>query len=106
MEEKKSLERRDFLRKAAITGAAAAWAAPIVQTVAATPAFATGTPAPCPKSDDPNTSCMSRCQDSGGGGCGSACQNQCANGGALCTNGVCVDSACDPTCWSNCTYVC
>ncbi|MGH2573176.1 MAG: twin-arginine translocation signal domain-containing protein [Actinomycetota bacterium] len=48
-EESTGLERRTFLRKAALTGLAAAWAAPIVQTVAP-PAFATGdvTPAPTP----------------------------------------------------------
>lgn len=74
IEDKKSLERREFLRKAAVTGAAAAWAAPIVQTVAATPAFAqtTGTPAGggCFHSVGVNGGCMGAC----GGKCGG---NQC-----------------------------
>lgn len=66
-----NLKRRDFLRKAAITTAAAAWAAPVIQTVAATPAFAQaqGTPPPggggCGHSTGPNGGCM--------GACGSVC---------------------------------
>jgi len=42
------LDRREFLRRAAVTTAAAAWAAPVIQTVSASPAFATtnGTPQP------------------------------------------------------------
>ena len=42
------LDRREFLRRAAVTTAAAAWAAPVIQTVSASPAFATtnGTPPP------------------------------------------------------------
>ena len=44
--EKAGLARREFLKRAAITGAAVAWATPIVQTVGARPALA-ATPAPC-----------------------------------------------------------
>lgn len=42
MDEKRDLERRAFLKKAGATGLAAAWAAPVVQTVIASPAFASG----------------------------------------------------------------
>jgi len=88
--ERDDLKRRDFLRKAAITTAAAAWAAPVIQTVAATPAFAQaqGTPPPtedgCAHSIGPNGGCM--------GACGSVCGgNQCggfANQGGQ-TEGPC-----------------
>lgn len=64
-EERKALDRREFLRRAAMTGATAMWAAPMIQTIAATPGFAqsTGSPAPCFKSL-PNAagwSCMTAC---------------------------------------------
>ena len=36
----KELNRRAFLRRAALTGVATAWVAPVVQSIAATPAFA------------------------------------------------------------------
>jgi anaerobic selenocysteine-containing dehydrogenase len=39
-EGKPGIPRRDFLKKAAITGVGAAWAAPVIQTVAATKAYA------------------------------------------------------------------
>ena len=38
--EKQGLPRRDFLKKAAVTGVGVAWAAPVIQTVAATKAYA------------------------------------------------------------------
>jgi hypothetical protein len=64
--EGRELNRRDFIRRAAVTGAAAAFAAPVIQTVAATPAFAgtTGSPAPggCfHSSDTPGEGCMESC---------------------------------------------
>lgn len=113
-DDRKSLERREFLRKAALTGAAAAWAAPVVQTVAATPAFAQSgtTAAPCHHSIGGVTGegCMGACKEgAGGGGCGSACNNACNNlcpvqqgagNDRLCN---CVQ-ACDPAKWSNCSY--
>ena len=73
--DRKELDRRTFLRRAAATGLVAAWAAPVVQSVAATPAFATAvgqTPVPndCFHSvggpDDKG--CMSACKKSGCGG--------------------------------------
>lgn len=113
-EDRKSVERREFLRKAALTGAAAAWAAPIVSTVAATPAFAqqATTPATCHHSlgGISGGGCMQACQQGSGGGCGSSCQDQCNN---LCpvqpgagNDRLCkCAQACDPAKWSNCTYV-
>lgn len=113
-DDKKSLERREFLRKAAVTGAAVAWAAPVVQTVAATPAFAQSntTPATCHHSlgGPRGNGCMGACQGSSAGGCGQTCNTQCDSlcpvqqGGGndrLCR----CAQVCDPTKWSNCTYM-
>lgn len=113
-EERSSIQRREFLRKAAVTGAAAAWAAPLVQTVAATPAFAhgTGTPSPCHHSIGgiSGGGCMQACQQSGpggeGGGCGAACNDQCS---PLCPVGTpdrhcACEQACDPAYWENCVF--
>jgi hypothetical protein len=61
----KELGRRAFLRRAAATGLAAAWVAPVVQSIAATPAYAqtiAGTPVP------------QDCFHSFGGGCMAACE--------------------------------
>lgn len=68
-EERKGMDRRTFLRRAAVTGAAAAWAAPVVQTITAGPAWATnGTPGGfCGHStgavagQDCNGGCMAAC---------------------------------------------
>jgi hypothetical protein len=76
--DREDLNRRDFLRRAAMTTAAAAWAAPVIQTVAATPAFAQeqGTPPPppgdgCAHSTGPNGGCMGACASvCGGNQCG------------------------------------
>ncbi|MCI0634011.1 MAG: twin-arginine translocation signal domain-containing protein [Actinobacteria bacterium] len=75
--DREGLNRRDFLRKAAMTTAAAAWAAPVIQSVAATPAFAQaqGTPPPtedgCAHSVGPNGGCMGACASvCGGNQCG------------------------------------
>lgn len=68
-QEGKGMQRREFLRKAALTGAITAWAAPVVQTIAATPAFAqsVGTPTSgCFHSNpDPSLSCQDACHDAG-----------------------------------------
>ena len=109
-EERQDLRRREFLRKAAMTGVITAWAAPVVQSIAATPAFATtvGTPTGggCFHSNaDPSQSCMDACtsvctgeQCDGFGGppgevqgpCAAHCRispgNQCCNAG-LCNPG-------------------
>jgi hypothetical protein len=78
--ESKGLDRRAFLRRAAATGIAAAWAAPVVQSIAATPAFAQqlGTP----PVEEPFCGHSVGGQD--GGGCMSAC-----------TASGCTGDACD-----------
>ena len=95
MDEKKGLDRRDFLRKAAVTGAAAAWAAPVIQTVAASPAFAqtAGTPAPCDHS-----ACVAACNTNPAcrgqpspDGSGNLCEYRCRN---LCPPGTPCSAAC------------
>jgi len=98
-DERKSVDRREFLRKAAITGAAAAWAAPVIQTVAATPAFAqtAGTPAVCDHS-----ACVAACNTnetcrgekspiSTGPGSGNLCEYRCRN---FCPPGTPCSAAC------------
>jgi hypothetical protein len=100
------LNRRDFLRRAAITGAAAAWAAPVIHTIAATPAFAqtNGTPVAqsCFHSNDanPEQSCMDACTQScqghqcdgfGGGQVHGPCSVYChiSPGNQCCNPGLC-----------------
>jgi hypothetical protein len=88
------LNRRDFIRKAAMTTAAAAWAAPVIQTIAATPAFAQsqGTPPTedsCGHSTGINGGCM--------GACGSVCGgDQC--GGFANPSGTQVEGPCTTYC--------
>ncbi|HEY3210156.1 MAG TPA: hypothetical protein VGL18_10260 [Actinomycetota bacterium] len=93
-------DRRAFLRKAAVTGATVAWAAPVIQTVGASSAFAAaGTggdqwsicvgacnsaPSKCPPADpveDPqNTGCQVICTQL----CGNPNENlPCCNSNAL-----------------------
>jgi hypothetical protein len=102
----KGMNRREFIRKAAITGAVA-WAVPAIQTVAATPAYAnhSGTPQDCQHSlgGDSGGGCMTACQSSGQG-CGAAC-NQFCGPTCDCPGNFCpCDEVCDPAFWSNCTY--
>lgn len=47
MEEGAGLDRRAFLRRAALTGATVAWVAPVVQTIGINPAFAAASPPFC-----------------------------------------------------------
>ena len=103
-EKREGLNRREFLRKAAITGAVA-WAVPVIQSVAATPAYAfhQGTEHPCPHStpDASGESCQGTCKAACGGG-GAGCTaptselQQCAD----CSADVCPTCYCDPACWS------
>jgi hypothetical protein len=91
----RELKRRDFLRRAAVTGAAAAWAAPVIQTVAATPAFAQTQGSPpgdggCFHSTGTNGGCMPACADLAG--CGG---NQCGGNNPHTANGPCT-SYCAP----------
>lgn len=73
------LSRREVLKRAAIVGGVA-WAAPVVQSLAATPAFAQGSPAPCFHSI--------------GGQTGGGCQGACTQSG--CTGGSCDGNDPDP----------
>lgn len=82
----KELDRRAFLRRAAVTGAAAAWAAPVVQSIAATPAFAQ-TAGGSPVADD----CFKSTLNQAGTSCISACTAACTaagvpGGGNACNN--------------------
>ena len=113
-EEKDGLDRRTFLRNAALAGATVAWAAPVVQTIAATPALAASpgdqwsicngacntAPGTCPPGnpiDDPqNTGCQTICTLL----CGNPNQNlPCCNSDALssavwCSVGGTIHGAC------------
>jgi hypothetical protein len=110
-EERNEVNRREFLRKAAITGAVA-WAFPVVQSVAASPAYAQ-TPAVCSPRGCQHSlggasggGCMSACQGSkvGGGGCGAACNNFCGPR-CNCPGNFCrCNELCNPGNWSNCVY--
>ena len=105
--ERNELNRREFLRKAAITGAVA-WAVPVIQSVAATPAYAQtqGTPHNCQHSlgGESGGGCMTACQSSGRG-CGAACNNFCLPT-CNCPGNFCpCPDVCKPSNWSNCSYV-
>ena len=120
----KELNRRAFLRRAALTGVATAWVAPVVQSIAATPAFATTvgqTPVPedCFKSTGTTGGCMGACQASGcsGNACDGVdpdpcnphyggdgpCQYLCPSGQGG-ENPCCNPGLCDPQ-WFTCLDV-
>ena len=105
-DESGGLNRRQFLRRAAVTTATAAWAAPVIQTIAARPAYA-GTPVVCDHSG-----CIGACATSGNkqtcGGppgtvCAAACESTfgCGNGGEICSD----PAACAPEGWAACVFV-
>jgi hypothetical protein len=107
-EDRSALNRRDFIRRAAATTAAAVWAVPIVQTVAATPAYAQsqGSPPPtggCFVKADPasgkGAGCIDTCHGAGCGYpdevCGTICYGACNLPEAACP-----DEYCDASCWS------
>jgi len=124
--ETNGMERREFLRKAALTGVIAAWATPVVQSIAATPAFASTVGSQrggCFHSNnDPSQSCMGACTSTGclgnqcdgfghGDGpchhfCGTRPGNVCCNAG-LCdpSNFHCSNSS-DPAVYSGPTTGC
>lgn len=91
------MDRRDFLKRAGLAGAATVWAAPVVQTMAAGPAFATnGTPAECLHSIGPvvgleGTDCENE-------GCMGACMTACGRGCAAAQVGAGCQQACDQLC--------
>ena len=99
------LNRRQFLRQAAVTTATAAWAAPVIQTIAARPAYA-GTPVVCDHS-----ACIGACAATGNqatcGGppgivCAQACgQFGCGGGGQICSD----PAVCDPAGWASCVFI-
>jgi hypothetical protein len=103
-EERNALNRREFLRKAAITGAAA-WAIPVIQSVAATPAYAQAASA-CVHSPiaQGNPRCKGACGAAGqpqcgkdcGGGCESVCAACISGGGNICPS----PSYCNPSCFT------
>jgi hypothetical protein len=102
-QEKSGLNRREFLRKAAVTGAVA-WAIPVIQTVAASPASA-GTPF-CGHSECIAACIAGRCSGLTGGdrvACNDFCQGQCDQ---LCPMGQSTDrectnpNVCDPSFWA------
>lgn len=74
----KELNRRAFLRRAALTGVATAWVAPVVQSIAATPAFAQTVGA---------TPVVEDCFHSSGGSNDTGCMGACTT--------VCTGEACD-----------
>jgi len=98
------LNRRQFLRRAAITTATAAWAAPVIQTIAARPAYA-GTPVVCDHS-----ACIGACALSGdanscGGPPGQVCAAACGQFGCGTDGLICSDPAvCDPARWASCVF--
>jgi hypothetical protein len=87
------LNRREFLRKAAITGAVA-WAVPVVQSISATPAYAQGTPF-CDHSLCVNNCIQARCVGLTGAAraaCNAQCQSHCMTAcppGSQCDPSVC-----------------
>jgi hypothetical protein len=100
-EVKPGMNRREFMRRAAITGAAAAWAAPAIQTLTARPAFAsTGTPVECHHSFGPwftngvqqcdTGGCMQACKAAAG------CQDEC--GSVSSTAADACQQVCDQAC--------
>jgi hypothetical protein len=103
--ERNELNRREFLRKAAITGAVA-WAVPVIQSVAATPAYAQITGTACVHSPigAGNPSCKGACgakaQQQCGKDCGGGCEVHCAR----CQTGqgnVCPSpDFCNPACFN------
>jgi|ERR671925_2044620 hypothetical protein len=104
--ERNELNRRDFLRKAAITGAVA-WSLPVIQSVAASPAYAQTacTPNACQHSLGglSGGGCMSACQGSGncGGSCNAFCRPACDCPGNFCP----CSRLCDPAQWQNCVFI-
>jgi hypothetical protein len=98
----KGMNRREFIRKAAITGAVA-WAVPAIQTVAATPAYAGTQGTTCPHStpDTAGGSCMGSCHSRGFAACGKDCGGGCAGiCNTACSGGQCPPQYCNPLCFN------
>ena len=109
-DEKKALDRRQFLRRSAVTAAAAAWAAPVIQSVAASPAFAQtqGSASKCFHSIDTAegklNGCMETCQGAfdaaNAGGNGGQCNHNICGPGCSLPENECPASYCDSACYS------
>ena len=100
--ENTGVDRRQFLRRAAVAGAVA-WAVPVIQTVAATPAFAqsAGSPAGggCFHSLGLNGGCMPACTSvpgCTGNGCQIPCNTYCRVGQGA-NNPCCNPGLCQPS---------
>jgi hypothetical protein len=105
--ENEGMDRREFLRKAAIAGGVA-WAAPIIQTVAAGPAYATHSPGECAHSEHTGPvptgvclDCMSTCTATCGTGTGCGGPSGLCDPNAVCTlpDNTCPCDRCDPCCY-------
>jgi hypothetical protein len=95
-QERQGFNRRTFLRRAALTGAAAAWATPVIQTVTARPAFAaTGSAFTCTHSTGPYRNLNGQIVAAGG------CMEACHNGASLDSTDPC-NTICDAACPNNC----
>jgi hypothetical protein len=124
-DDKSGMDRREFLRKAAITGAVA-WAVPVVQTVAATPAYASHSPTPTICEHSPiagREECETNPCHCLGEDCKSTCKCVCLTEptcrkeeageceqevcGPFCSGGICCANACNPGRYScvNCNVV-
>jgi hypothetical protein len=116
------MDRRTFLRRAAVTGAAAAWATPVVQTITARPAWASaGSPAECHYDTGPwfaggqqmaaSGGCVQACKHSDGCGgdppgpeanvepCYTVCAAACPDGARSHDRVCCDGSFCDANNW-------
>jgi hypothetical protein len=98
--ESNGLDRRTFLRRAALTGAAAAWAAPVIQTVAARPAWAAGTPVDCKHSIGAwfTGGVQQAPDDAADGGCMQACKNATGSVSLVNDNSDPCAQVCDAAC--------
>lgn len=82
-DERRAMNRRQFLRRAAVTTAAGAWAVPVIHSVAATPAFASTVGTPCDHS-----LCVAACNAvpgcrGRGGNCQKICNKLCPRPGVV-----------------------
>jgi hypothetical protein len=122
-DDKSGMDRREFLRKAAITGAVA-WAVPAIQTVAASPAYASHSPTPTVCEHSPivgREECETNPCHCLGEDCMSTCKCVCLNTascakenagkcqqtvcGVVCSGGTCCANACNQSAYTctNCT---
>jgi len=107
--DRQGFDRRTFLRRAAMTGAAAAWTVPVIQTIAARPAFAqTASAFTCTHSSSPYLDVDGNLVSTGG--CMEACHNAAPKAtatrstlGAAGIPGDPCGAICDSACPNECT---